>query len=132
MGSVFTPTTFRKAGSPEELVRRFADIMRRRYCAELYIFGSRARGDAGKHSDYDIVAVSGLFEGVKTTSRVEDRVILWLEAGGWGQALDLHCYTPEEFSMEIADGPGYLGRAMERRELVPVASSGTNLPSLDV
>lgn len=123
MGAVFTPTTFRKAGTPEELVRRFAEIMQRRYGAVLYLFGSQARGNAGQRSDYDIVAVSDHFQDVKATSRVEDRVVLWFEAGGWGQALDLHCYTPEEFSQETAEGIGYLGRAMQRGELIRVVGS---------
>ena len=89
----------------------------------LYLFGSRVRGNAGQLSDYDIAAVSDRFRDVKATSRVEDRVALWFEAGGWGQALDLHCYTPEEFSQETAEGIGYLGRAMQSGELIRVASS---------
>jgi len=120
MGGVITQTTYRKAKTQEELVRRFARIMRQRYGATLYLFGSRARGTAGEDSDYDIVAVSEAFRGQKRTARVVDRFYLWLEAGGWGQGLDLHCYTPEEFHEQTKDGIGYLGQAWRRGELIVI------------
>ncbi len=95
--------------------------MRDRYRATVYQFGSRARGSAGLHSDYDFVAVSELFENVKPGTRVGDRVLLWFEAGGWGEGLDLHCYTPEEFAKELDSGMGYLAEAARRSELVEVS-----------
>mgnify|MGYP005848198211 CR=1 FL=1 len=94
--------------------------MRERHGATLYLFGSRARGTAGPYSDYDLVAVSPSFRAEKPTARVTDRLQLWYEAGGWGQGLDLHCYTPEEFREETRDGFGYLGQAKRRRELIVV------------
>ncbi len=94
--------------------------MRQRYEATLYVFGSRARGTAGPQSDYDLVAVSEAFCHEKSTARAQDRLALWFEAGGWGEGLDLHCYTPDEFDEEIASGMGYLGQAWSRGELTRV------------
>ena len=39
----------------DELVVKFARLMRERYGARLYLFGSRARGTARADSDYDII-----------------------------------------------------------------------------
>jgi len=110
----------RKAGqaaAQDELLSRFARIMRDRYKARVYLFGSRACGTAGEYSDYDLVAVSAAFERESRFSRCVDRGEMWLAAGGWRKALDLHCYTPEEFLGELR-GLGYLGQAHARGELV--------------
>ena len=57
------------------------------------LFGSRARGDALKNSDYDLVLVSPDFAGVHFL----DRIALVLDF--WDDDRDLQplCYTPEEF-----------------------------------
>jgi hypothetical protein len=106
------------------LLGRYARLMRERYGAELYLFGSRARGTSHAESDYDLVAVSDAFAGKRRTVRAPDRYRLWREAGGFGTSLDLHCYTPQEFQRELG-GLGYLGQANERGELVriPVSSA---------
>ncbi len=64
--------------------------------ARIILFGSRARGDHLKGSDYDIIVISGKFEGMRFSDRASlllktlyrERIILPLE---------LLCYTPEEF-----------------------------------
>ncbi len=94
--------------------------MQERYGATLYLFGSRSRGTAGPSSDYDIVAVAEAFRQQKPTARVGERFVLWYEAGGWDEGLDLHCFTPEEFREEILAGIGFLGQARRRGELVKV------------
>ena len=119
---VITSTTFQKAKTQEELLARFARILQERYGATLYLYGSQVRGTAGQRSDYDLVAVSDTFRDQKRTRRVLDRFYLWLEAGGWGQGLDLHCFTPEEFHRQTEDGLGYLGRARQAGELKLVRS----------
>ncbi|MBI4317694.1 MAG: nucleotidyltransferase domain-containing protein [Chloroflexi bacterium] len=101
------------------MIVRFARVMRKRYGARLYLFGSRARGTAHGESDYDLVAVAPAFGEQPLLGRAPDRRILWREAGGWGIGLDLHCYTPEEFREELA-GLGYLGMAKRRGELIHV------------
>lgn len=122
MGGIITPTTYRKAKTQEELIERFARVMRQRYGATLYLFGSRASSAAKPYSDYDLVAVAESFRQQKSTARAKDRLVLWYEAGGWGEGLDMHCYTPEEFREELA-GLGYLGQAKRRRELTRIRLS---------
>lgn len=102
-----------------ELLSRFARLMRDRYNARIYLFGSRARGTAHEYSDYDLVAVSSAFEGQSRFCRCLDRGEMWLAAGGWRKALDLHCYTPREFLAEV-HGLGYLGQARAKGELLPI------------
>ena len=95
--------------------------MRERYGATLYLLGSRARGTARADSDYDLAAVSRQFQQHKITERARDRWFLWLEAGGWGKGLDLHCLTPEEFREETRYGWGYLGGSKRRGELIRIS-----------
>ncbi|MBI4321603.1 MAG: nucleotidyltransferase domain-containing protein [Chloroflexi bacterium] len=123
MGRDIPSTTYRKAQTQEELIERFARIMRQRYGATMYLFGSRSRGTARPVSDYDMIAVSEAFRRDKRTARATDRLFLWWEAGGWGEGIDLHCYTPEEFRQEIESGMGYLADAWERCELTEVKIS---------
>ncbi len=120
MGGVITPATYRKAETQGELLGRFARLMRDRYGATLYLFGSRARGTGRADRDYDIAAVSKEFQHYKMTARAVGGWSLWLEVGGWGTGLDLHCLTPEEFSEEIKYGWGYLGGSKKRGELIRI------------
>lgn len=57
------------------------------------LFGSRARGDALKRSDYDIILVSRDFEGRQFTERASEV----LKCITKYFPMDLLCYTPEEF-----------------------------------
>lgn len=93
--------------------------MRDRYGAEVYLFGSRARGTGRSDSDYDFVAVASSFGEQGDLYRALDRHRIWTEAGGYGIGLDLHCYTPEEFALELAS-LGYLGEANDRGELIRI------------
>ncbi len=101
------------------LATRFAQLLRDRHGAELYLFGSRARGTQRPDSDYDFAAVAPSFAAYRRIHRALDRFALWHEAGGRGIGLDLHCYTPEEFALEL-DSVGYLGEANERGELLRI------------
>ncbi|MBI2864940.1 MAG: nucleotidyltransferase domain-containing protein [Chloroflexi bacterium] len=117
MGTEVTSAAARQKPAQDELIARFARLMRSQYGARLYLFGSRARGTASSDSDYDIIAVSHAFAGQRRLGRAPDRYKLWREAGGWGISLDLHCYSPEEFRAELA-GLGYIGMAKRRGELI--------------
>jgi predicted nucleotidyltransferase len=119
MGSQASSTDAKLSPEQEELLRRFAQLLRTRYGARLYLFGSRARGTAHPESDYDLVAVAEAFDQQPLLRRGLDRGNLWREAGGWRIALDLHCYTPQEFREELA-GLGYLGQAKRRGELIEI------------
>jgi predicted nucleotidyltransferase len=103
----------------DRLIVGFAKLMRDRYGAELYLFGSRARGMGARDSDYDFAAVSPAFAKERDLYRALDRHRIWTEAGGYGIGLDLHCYTPEEFAREL-DSLGYLGEASRRGELLKI------------
>lgn len=105
-----------------QLLSRFSLLMRQRYGARIYLFGSRARGTAHSESDYDLVAVAVAFSEQRMLGRAPDRRLLWRQAGGWGIGLDLHCYTPEEFRAEL-EGLGYIGQAKKRGELVGIRAS---------
>lgn len=62
--------------------------------ASVVVFGSRARGDALKHSDLDLMVVSQAFANVRWL----DRPGLVLESVPVPFAVELLCYTPEEFA----------------------------------
>jgi len=112
-------TTTRQAATDLTLVSEFARLMRDRYGARLFLFGSRARSTARPDSDYDMVAVAPAFAKQPLLARARDRSELWFAAGGWRKGLDLHCFTPREFREELA-GLGYLSHARERGELIEV------------
>ncbi|MBI4319976.1 MAG: HEPN domain-containing protein [Chloroflexi bacterium] len=119
VGSTTASAATRPVSTQDGLLVRFARLLRRRYGARTYLFGSRARGTAHADSDYDIVTVAQAFAGERRPFRARDRYELWYEAGGWGISLDLHCYTPEEFRKELA-GLGFIGMAKRRGELIRV------------
>lgn len=60
---------------------------------KVILFGSRAKGDFLKHSDYDIIVVSSDFEGIHFL----DRLTMLFELWDYDYGLDILAYTPEEF-----------------------------------
>jgi hypothetical protein len=75
-------------------VREFAEKLRADVGAEkVILFGSRARGDWLKESDYDFIVVSRGFDGIPFISRPVPLYAHWSGDGG----IELLCYTPEEF-----------------------------------
>ena len=60
---------------------------------KVILFGSRARGDWLKESDYDFVVVSPAFAGVHFVRRPVPLYDYWKGHPG----VELLCYTPEEF-----------------------------------
>ncbi|TAK32135.1 MAG: nucleotidyltransferase domain-containing protein [Chloroflexota bacterium] len=119
MGAQAAPAPAAKSAIRDPLVVEFARLLRERYGARVYLFGSRARGAARPDSDYDLVAVAEAFGAQPRFERALDRRKLWRQAGGWGIGLDLHCYTPSEFRRQV-QGLGYLGQSKARGELIPV------------
>ncbi len=73
----------------------FINVVKERYApTDVILFGSRARGEQGRWSDYDIIVVSDKFSGIKWLDRRKALLRLWsLEADA-----DLIPYTPEEFA----------------------------------
>ncbi len=61
---------------------------------KVILFGSRARGDFTKDSDYDIIVVSKDFQKIDFYERA---VALYHLKRGTPAAMDIICLTPEEF-----------------------------------
>lgn len=57
------------------------------------LFGSRARGDHMKHSDYDLIIVSPDFTHENMAERMSKMYDFWDQA----EDLEPLCYTPEEY-----------------------------------
>jgi predicted nucleotidyltransferase len=73
----------------------FLRKVRQKYKIEQAIFfGSRARGDHLKNSDYDIILVSADFEDIFFTQRCALMYDFWQH---WPLEIEPLCYTPEEF-----------------------------------
>ena len=89
----------------DPLARRVAEAIRRRFPdARVILFGSRARGDALRTSDLDLIVVSRAFEGVAFTDRASMVLrVLWEEGVRLGVDVDLLCYTPGEFEAKVRE-----------------------------
>lgn len=61
---------------------------------QAILFGSRARGDWLKESDWDLLLVSRDFEGIPFPERIRRVLALW----SGPVDLEVLCYTPQEFS----------------------------------
>lgn len=88
-----------QAVDADEKVARFrAEVLPRlveRFRPErVVVFGSRARGDALKHSDLDVLVVAEAF---RTTPWL-DRPVRVYEECDIRMGVELLCYTPEEYA----------------------------------
>lgn len=78
----------------EAQVKDFIKKVNSRYPLEFAVlFGSRARGDYLKNSDYDILLVSDSFSGMNIFSRIRMMLDLW----GGKEAIEPVCFTSSEF-----------------------------------
>ncbi len=76
----------------------FLKKVKKKYDIERAIFfGSRARGDNFKKSDYDIILVSKDFKGIFFTKRISLMYDYWKY---WPLEIEPICYTPEEFEIK--------------------------------
>lgn len=76
-------------------LKPFLERVRRRLGTVRFIlFGSRARGDALKDSDYDLLVVSAAFSGI----RFYERHVLLYSLQRERLDIDVICLTPEEFT----------------------------------
>lgn len=79
-------------------IKGFVRKAREKYKLERAIFfGSRARGDGLKSSDYDIILVSPDFKGIFFSARIARMYEFW---DYYPLDIEPLCYTPEEFEMK--------------------------------
>ncbi len=82
----------------EPALTAYAEQLREQIGAQrVLLFGSRARGQTDRDSDYDLIVVSPRFASVEPLRRAIGLRQLWYEVGGQGP-MDLICLTPEEFA----------------------------------
>ena len=77
-----------------KIAKNFGKKIKKKFDVQnLILFGSKARGDNLKYSNYDFIAVSKKFKDKKSFLRAVDFYDYWDEK----QDLEIICYTPEEF-----------------------------------
>lgn len=92
-----------------EIARKFASRIRKDFAPErIILFGSRARGDNFKTSDFDFIIVSSRFGGVPFLERLSKIYDYWSESVD----IEAICYTPEEFERKSTEH-GIVRRALE-------------------
>jgi hypothetical protein len=80
------------------IANKFASRIRKTYSPErIILFGSRARGDNFKTSDFDFIIVSDKFRDTPFLHRPSEIYDFWDEAVD----LEAICYTPEEFARKL-------------------------------
>jgi len=78
-------------------IEDFLDSLKKIYNPEkIILFGSRARGNSLKESDYDIIVVSRKFKNIHFLERISDLLELW----DHDYHIDILPYTPEEFEQK--------------------------------
>lgn len=86
--------------TPSQEVKAFVRKLRAELHPEkIILFGSRAKGESWKRSDYDFVIVSSAFEGMHWLDRISRVVKLWDSLS----AIDALPYTPKEFEEKRKD-----------------------------
>jgi uncharacterized protein len=89
----------------------WAEIDRRYSPQHVILFGSRATGNARADSDMDLILVSPYFEGKPFTERTRE-FLSEIRPYEYGLALDVLCYTPEEFEV-MSTGIGMVAEAVK-------------------
>ena len=83
-----------ETGAKDPIIKEFISKAKKSYkLGSAYLFGSRARGDNFKSSDYDVILVSDDFSGKFFTNRMSEVY----EKCGVNFDLEVLCYTKKEF-----------------------------------
>lgn len=78
-----------------KVILRFAKKIEKRFSPKnIILFGSRARGDNFRESDYDVIIVSNKFCGTHFLDRMSQVYSFWDDKC----PLEPLCYTEEEFN----------------------------------
>jgi predicted nucleotidyltransferase len=95
-----------------QFLQQIWDEIERRYAPQhVILFGSRATGRARRDSDIDLILVSPRFEGQEMADRTRD-FLLEVRPYRCGIAMDVLCYTPEEFEV-MSTGIGMVAEAVK-------------------
>lgn len=77
-------------------LKNFVKKVKEKYKVEkMILFGSRARGDNLKNSDYDVIIVSDDFKKTFFTKRISNILKFW---NNYPLEIEPICYTQEEFN----------------------------------
>lgn len=80
------------------LVRKFKkNINKSIKVDKVILFGSRAKGNFHRYSDFDLIIVSSEFKGIPWYKRPAKLYAMWNE----DYPLEILCYTPEEISRRM-------------------------------
>jgi predicted nucleotidyltransferase len=80
---------------PDGRIREFARRIKEGLPIDrIILFGSRARGDNFRNSDYDIIVISEYFSGMRFAERIALVLDFWND---YPLELEPICYTPKEF-----------------------------------
>ena len=77
----------------DKILKRLKEFIKGRNVEKAILFGSVARGEAGKDSDLDVILVSEDFRGKSALKRPVPFYLEW----NLGLPVDFLCFTPEEF-----------------------------------
>lgn len=104
--------------SPDGLIRELRSFRRkaskRLPIQRMVLFGSRARGEARRDSDVDLIVVSDVFR----KKNAVDRAYLMRLEWDLDYAVDFLCYTPEEFRV-YSKVPGIVRQALQEGRAIP-------------
>ncbi len=82
-------------------IRDFIGKVRKKYnINKAILFGSRARLDHFKNSDYDVILVSPNFRGIFFSERIAKMYDFW---NHYPLEIEPLCYTPEEFKRKLKE-----------------------------
>ena len=96
-------------------LRAFRRKVSRRYpIQKMVLFGSRAKGEARRDSDVDLIIVSDSFR----RKNAVDRAYLMRLEWDLDYAVDFLCYTPEEFRV-FSGAPGMVRQALREGRTIP-------------
>ena len=96
-------------------LRAFRRKVSRRYpIQKMVLFGSRAKGEARRDSDVDLIIVSDSFR----RKNAVDRAYLMRLEWDLDYAVDFLCYTPEEFRV-FSSAPGMVRQALREGRTIP-------------
>ncbi len=82
----------------KNIIRIIKELKKKNKLDRVILFGSFARGDFGKHSDVDIIAISKKFKGIKKLRRSPELYYDIHNNLKLKYDVDIDCYTPEEFN----------------------------------